>query len=137
MQSINQFLSTKITDKALLLEKLNATILPLLPKACHSHIRATNYENKELVIIVDSPVWAARLRTQHKAISALLKKELSFPVSSFKIKFQQPEKKKQKPAIKPPYLSSQAAKQISQTANTIDDEELKTALLHLSKNADQ
>ena len=137
MQTINQFLNSKITEKSLLLKKLNAVILPLLPDACHSHIKATNYSNQELVLIVDSPVWAARLRTQHKSITTSLQNELNFPVTSFKIKFHQPEKKKLKAKTKPARLSSDSAALINQTAKTIEDEELKAALLRLSKNANQ
>lgn len=138
MRSIDQFLDSQITEKKLLLEKLNAIILPLLPEVSRSHIKTTSYSqlNQELVLIVDSPVWAARLRTQHKIISSRLKKELNFPVNSFKIKFQQPEKRKTKAKISKPSLSTNSASIIRQTANSIEDEELKASLLRLSKNSD-
>lgn len=138
MRSIDQFLDSQITEKKLLLEKLNAIILPLLPEVSRSHIKTTSYNqaNQELVLIVDSPVWAARLRTQHKIISSRLKKELNFPVNSFKIKFQQPEKRKTKAKISKPSLSMDSASIIRQTANSIEDEELKASLLRLSKNSD-
>ena len=136
MRSIDQFLDSQITEKKQLLEKLNAVILPLLPKVSRSHIKTTSYNklNEELVVIVDSPVWAARLRTQHKAINDLLNKELDFPVSSFKIKFEQPVLHKAKPKKSKPSLSNDSANLIRQTANSIEDEELKESLLRLSKN---
>ena len=137
MHSINHYLNSKITEKRLLLDKLNAIILPLLPEVSRLHIKVTNYENQELVLIADSPVWAARLRTQHKAIICHLKTELNFPVNSIKIKFQQPIKAKNKPLIKPPNLTTESAKLIRQTANSIDDSELKKSLIRLSKNIDQ
>ena len=138
MRSIDQFLDSQITEKKLLLEKLNAIILPLLPEVSRSHIKTTSYNqlNQELVLIVDSPVWAARLRTQHKIISSRLKKELNFPVNSFKIKFQQPVQHKAKAKINKPSLSTGSASLIRQTANSIEDEELKASLLRLSKNSD-
>jgi len=139
MRSIDQFLDSRVTDKKLLLEKLNTTILPLLPEASRSHIKATNYNqnDQELTLIVDSPVWAARLRTQHKTICNSLNSELDFPVNAFKIKFQQPVKPRAKPKRHQPCLSNQSAALIRQTAGTIEDEELKKSLLRLSKNADQ
>lgn len=136
MRPIGQFLDSQVTEKKLLLEKLNALILPLLPEVSRSHIQTTSYNksNQELVLIVDSPVWAARLRTQHKAISSRLQKELNFPVNSFKIKFQQPVRHKTK--AKKPLLSisSESSKLIRQTANAIEDEELKKSLLRLAKH---
>jgi hypothetical protein len=139
MRPIDKFLDSQITEKKLLLEKLNAIILPLLPEVSRSHIKTTSYNksNQELVLIVDSPVWAARLRTQHKAISSRLQKELNFPVNSFKIKFQQPVQHKAKPKKPLPELSSDSAKLIRQTANSIEDEELKKSLLRLSKHTHQ
>lgn len=137
MHSIDHYLDVRITEKKRLLEKLNATILPLLPEASRSHIQAANYDNQELILIVDSPIWAARLRTQHKTIINRLKKELNFPVNSFKIKFQQPVIRKPQPAKHHPNLSNSSATLIRQTANSVEDEELKKALLRLSKNADQ
>ena len=71
MRSINQFLDSQITEKKLLLEELNAVILPLVPKVLRPHIKTASYnkDKQELILIADSPVWAARLRTQHKTIS--------------------------------------------------------------------
>jgi len=136
MHSINYFLDSKLTDKSLLQEKLNAIVLPLLPAASHSHICAANYDNQELILVVDSPVWAARLRTQHKTITDQLKNKLNFPVKTFRIKFQQPVRIKSKQAKTKPSLSNNSAKLIRQTANSIEDEELKQSLLRLSQHSD-
>lgn len=137
MHSINRFLDSRISEKSQLIEKLNAVILPLLPASCRAHITAANYDNKELTLIADSPVWAARLRTQHKAISNSLKATLSMPVTSIKIRFQQPVKHKAKPAKELPSLSPESSKLIRQTANSITDEALKASLLRLAKNTNQ
>lgn len=137
MHSINHFLSSRITEKKQLLDKLNQTILPLLPESCHSHITTSNYNNQVLTLIVDSPVWAARLRTQYKTITKTLMNQLNLEVKSVKIKFQQPVKTKPKPSRHIPTMSSKSAKLIRQTANNIDDEELKTTLLSLSNKTDQ
>ena len=139
MRTIDQFLGSKITEKKLLLEKLNSIILPLLPEVLRSHIKVTSYnkDNQELILIADSPVWAARLRTQHKPIISNLKKELNFPVNSFKIKFQQPIRTKAKPKKDLPNLSNESATLLRQTANSVEDEELRKSLLRLSKNSDQ
>lgn len=139
MRSIYQYLGSQITEKKQLLEKLNATILPLLPNVSRSHIKSCSYneQTQELILIVDSPVWAARLRTQHKTIISTLKKELKFPVNSFKIKFQQPVKNKPKPKKAPLFISTQAADRLRQTANALEDEDLKESLIQLSKHTDQ
>jgi len=136
MQSINHFLNSRITEKEQLLEKLNQTILPLLPENCRPHISTSNYSDQVLTIIVDSPVWAARLRTQHKNISSALMDQLDLQVKAVKIKFQQPVITKPKAKKPCPTLSLEAAKLIRQTASSIDDEELKATLLKLSDKAD-
>lgn len=139
MLSIDQYLDSQITEKRQLLEKLNAVILPLLPEVSRPHIKIGSYnkDNQELILIAKSPVWAARLRTQYKTIICSLKKELSFPVNSIKIKFQQPIKSKSKPKKQAPVISANAASLIRQTANSLEDEGLKNSLLQLSKNTDQ
>lgn len=137
MYSINRFITSRITEQSLLLDKLNAHILPLLPVASHAHIKAANYANQVLVLIVDSPVWAARLRTQHKTIIASLQEELNSPINALKIKFEQPVQAKSKPTKAKPILSVDSAELIRQTADTITDEELKKSLLRLSKKATQ
>lgn len=137
MHSINHFLSSRITEKKQLLEKLNQTILPLLPESCRSHITASNFNNQILTLIVDSPVWAARLRTQYKTIAKTLMNQLNLEVKSVKIKFQQPVKIKTKASKHLPSISSKSAELIRQTANDIDDEELRTTLLSLSNKANQ
>jgi len=139
MRSIDKFLGSQITDKKLLIEKLNAIILPLLPEISQSHITTASYnkDNQELILIADSPVWAARLRTQHRTIITKLQNELSFPVSSIKVKFQQPVKNKPEAKKHLPNLSDKSAELIRQTANSVEDEELKNALLRLAKNTDQ
>ncbi|MDH5393758.1 MAG: DUF721 domain-containing protein [Gammaproteobacteria bacterium] len=137
MHSINHFMTARITEKSQLLDKLNALILPLLPAASHSHIKAANYANQVLVLIVDSPVWAARLRTQHKTIIASLEKELKSPVSALKIKFEQPVQSKPRPPKYKPSLSNDSASLIRQTANSIADEDLKNSLLRLSTKSTQ
>ena len=135
MHSIDQYLSQQIADKKLLIDQLNAAILPLLPVSCQNHVTASNFSCNELTLIADSPVWAARLRTQQKQIISAINQQLKLPVSSINIRFKQPEAIKAK-AVKPaPILSQQSSDLIEKTANSITDEELKAALLRLAQNA--
>ncbi|MDH5516694.1 MAG: DUF721 domain-containing protein [Gammaproteobacteria bacterium] len=137
MHSINRFISARITEKSLLLDQLNAHILPLLPAASHAHIKAANYANQVLVLLVDSPVWAARLRTQHKTIISSLQKQLNIPINTLQIKFEQPIQPESKPVKHSPVLSADSARLIRQTAEALTDEELKNALLRLSEKSAQ
>lgn len=48
--------------RALWLDGLDRRLRPLLPPALAAHARLTNYEHGRLVLLVDAPVWRAKLR---------------------------------------------------------------------------
>lgn len=134
MHSIDHFLNTQISTKKKLIDQLNAAVLPLLPANCRQHITASNFSNNELTLIADSPVWAARLRTQHKQIISTISEQLKLPIKSIKVRFQQPQVQQKKPAKAAPVLSQQSSEIIKNTADSISDEALKESLLRLAKN---
>jgi len=137
MHSIDQFLSHQITEKKQLIDQLNAAVLPLLPASCQSHVTASNFSSNELTLIADSPVWAARLRTQQRQIINAIKQQLKLPINSITIRFQQPEAAKAKVVKPAPELSQQSSKLIENTAESIADKELREALLRLAQNANK
>ena len=137
MHSIDQFLSHQIAEKKQLIDQLNAAVLPLLPVSCQSHVTASNFSCNELTLIADSPVWAARLRTQQRQIITAIKQQLKLPVSTINIRFQQPETVKAKVVKPAPVLSQQSSRLIENTAESIADKELKEALLRLAQNTNK
>lgn len=136
MRSIDQFLNRKIAEKKLLIEQLNAAVLPLLPASCRDHITTSNYCQQELTLIADSPVWAARLRTQHREICKSISNKLKLPVQSIKIRFNQPVRSRKPDTSPAPRLSRQSSELIRKTADSISDTALKEAMHRLAKNAD-
>lgn len=48
--------------RALRLEDLDRRLRPLLPPSLAAHARLANYEQGRLVLLVEAPVWRARLR---------------------------------------------------------------------------
>lgn len=136
MHSIYHFLNSRLTDKNELIRQLNTAILPALPPNCKSHIQAANFKDGELTLIADSPVWAARLKTQHKKIITQLQNDLGLPVKTLSIKFQQPVISRPTIAKTKPHLSKHSSELIKNIASSVEDEELKQSLLRLSDKSD-
>jgi len=127
-------LSAQIAEKKQLIDRLNSAILPLLPANCRNHVTASNFSNNTLTLIADSPVWAARLRMQQKQIISTIKQQLNLPINSINFRFQQPETVKVREKKAAPSLSQQSSKIIEQTADSVDNEALKAALLRLAQH---
>lgn len=136
MLKLERYFNSEFIEKSQLLNAFQQAVAPILPADCRSHIQAANYQNGELILIVDSPVWAARMRTQFPNISSTISDKLGIEVTKVRIKFQQPTQKKCSPKKAKPHLSRQSASVILTTAETISDEKLKLALQRLAKNAD-
>ena len=136
MDSIHRYINTRISEKSQLLARLDAVILPVLPENCQSHVHTANFEQGVLTLIADSPVWAARLKTQQRNILQHLTDKLGLKVESIRIRFSQPAVVKQQEPPKRRTLSTQASDTIKNCADSVDDEALKESLLELSKRSD-
>ncbi len=136
MKPIYQLIKPSLAQKSQKLDHLQDILLACLPQNCHSHLSIANLNNKQLTLVTDSSVWASRLRLYTNTMLDMLQQHGNTEINRIKVRQIQthlnikPEiKKKQR------QMSSRIGVLISQSASSVEDEALKSALLKLAKNA--
>ncbi|MBT8439879.1 MAG: DUF721 domain-containing protein [Gammaproteobacteria bacterium] len=109
-------------------------IKELLEPQLAAHCISTHYSGQSLKLFTDSSVWASRFRFQSKS---LLKKlyDNHLPVHKLDVKVipeSRPPEPRRHPARR---ISEKAAQSLIDTAATINDEKLETALRKLADSA--
>jgi len=137
LQSKNSRVAALITE-ARKLEYLNNILLDLLPSPLPHHCHLAKMNGNKLVIVVDSPTWSARLRYSIPELLAKLKHHSQFfiPIKNIEIKVNpQWQSKPNHVALKPKRISSGTSKCLKETANSIENEAIKKALLKLASHS--
>ncbi|HEB59520.1 MAG TPA: DUF721 domain-containing protein [Gammaproteobacteria bacterium] len=137
--SHNPFLAPqgKVADlitRARHFQRLARQVLPLLGDELASHCRVASLERQVLVLIVDSPGWASRIRFQGPQIQRDLA-ATGLPVQSIEVRVSPPEAPPvaEKPdPIRP--LSEHSAKCLEALANSHADSPLGAALRRLARH---
>lgn len=117
-------------------EQILYTIKQLLEPQIAQHCISAHYSTQCLKLFTDSSVWASRLRFQSRSLAKqlaahnLVTRKIDVRVIPKSLK-QATFVKKMSPAHK---ISSTAAENIIQTAEILDDTELKAALKKLAKS---
>lgn len=122
-----------ITDRARMLDRLTAEVRRLLPEV-GAHCQVANIRGDELILQVDSPAWATRLRYQGKALVGQLRRR-GFPeLKTVRVRVAPPAR-----SSPPPYrrarLSPSSGELLRQTAAAVDDDALRAALERLASRA--
>ena len=135
MQSVRGLIPTSISKQARLLENLSRIIRASLPKNCQDHVSVAGIKDQQLILITDSPVWSSRLRLYTQNMTEMLAEHAKLQINRIQIRQSQPgSPPREEPIKKFRHLSESSARLISQTANSIDDENLSNALQRLAKN---
>lgn len=116
---------------------LNNILLNLLPSPLPLHCNLGKIDKQTLVIIVDSPTWSARLRYCIPDLLAKLKHHSHYFIPVKKIEIKVKPRWQTKPVqntLKPVPISQKTADCLIETANTIENKAIKTALLKIAKN---
>lgn len=98
------------------------------------HLNVANYSDDSLTLHTDSPAWASRLRFKIQTILEYARTECGLEnLKSVRVKvvLMNPNIDRTRPA---PRVSKQTANLIEDTAKSIDDQDLKSALIKLSKH---
>lgn len=135
MDNITNKLAQSIRQKALTLGKMNQAIKAALPTDCHSHVEVAGISENQLIILTDSPVWQTRLRMLSQIMLETLYQQTGIKLSRVKLKL---APAKRSIIVEPPAprsLSQHSGKLISQTADSISDDNLRMAMQRLSKKA--
>jgi len=150
MKAINEQISPKFVIQAKKLAKYTKILHKILPVECHGHVQVANIRNQNLMLITDSPVWTTRLRQLSPQIlqfirdSSLNTNENNDDNVTPAIHHVQISTRyhasaadsPQSPQIKnrpKPKISEKTAELLAQSANSIENHQLKAALLKLSK----
>ena len=136
MQTINQLLDKQITKKAQFLHLVTLSLRSRLPTPSAEHCWAGGIRDNTLVVITDSANWVVPIRYQQFELLKQINSDFQKDLKRLKIKVSNPKYRSR--AVIPtnlPTLSVLNAQQLTSVAATIDDQELRTALLHLASRA--
>lgn len=119
------------------LQRLTRLLQNELDPALAPHCCVGGLAPPQLTIVVDSPAWSTRLRFQSTGlIRQINKKYKEFQgVSRIDIKIYPARVQRRTPPPVPRLISPGAAKSITQMANSLDNPNLKQALLRLASRA--
>jgi len=124
--------------KAKHISQLNLVVNQLLDHNLAEHVYAASATNGELTLVVDSPVWATRLRyAQSEIINGLQKFAISKKINRICIKVR-PLEFKPKPIKRPlrkMTISTSSASLMQQELEAISDPSLQEALKRILRHA--
>ncbi|MDH5484007.1 MAG: DUF721 domain-containing protein [Gammaproteobacteria bacterium] len=135
MKSISLLINQKIQQQALLLEKLTRLIHAALPANCKSHTQVAGIRENQLILVTDSPVWAAKLRLYTQNILQVMEEHGQLSINRIQIKQAQPKRIPEPVPVKTRHLQKASANMIKKTADGIDDPALQEALYKLANNS--
>ena len=125
-----------ILQQAKKLRAITATLSQHLPEYAHAHCQAGYLDEKCLVILADSPAWATRLRYLMPQVKKqLIQSGLLNEQQVIRVKVIHEATGKRMSTLPPPLLLSRNnAALLKDTAASMADDELKNALLKLSRH---
>lgn len=149
MKPINEQISSEIAQQARKLTQYTRILHKVLPIECRNHVQVANIRQQNLILITDSPVWTTRLRQLSPTIlqylrdnsASYLSSESDKPIHHIQIttRYSHNENHQQKTTENPqpnkPKISEKSAKLLSQSANSIGNEQLKSALLRVASHS--
>ncbi len=146
MKPINEQISAKFVIQAKKLIKYTKLLRNILPVECHNHVEVANIRDQNLMLITDSPVWTTRLRQLSPQILQSIRSntpeseqiihhiQISTRYHSSNDSKQQTLNKKNRHKLQ---ISEKTAMVLSQSADSIDHPQLKSALLKIASHANR
>lgn len=125
-----------LMQRAKLLEKLNLEFQRHLPAQFSAHCRLANIDNGTIIVHVDNASYASLLRFQSPNLCQTLASELKLNIQSMKVKVRPIHHANPASMTNSLALPKSAASILQQTAASIDDGSLKSALEKLAKRSD-
>jgi len=155
MKPFNEQIDPKFMIQAKKLAQYTQLLQQVLPIECRNHVEVANIRNQNLMLITDSPVWTTRLRQLNPQILQFIREnspntgtgdnkmqiihhiQISTRYNAVKTNHvgshqQQVSSEKKN---RQPHISEKSAALLSQSANSIDHQALKTALLRVASHA--
>ena len=157
MKRINEQINPVFLQQTQKLAKFTKIIRAVLPAECLNHVKVANIRNRTLMLVTDSPVWTTRLRQLSPQILQFVQKNM--PVSASDNKPENTPENQNTDIIhhlristryqtgdgntvvrkvksrRKLQMSQKTAELLSQSADSFDNDQLKTALSKLAAHA--
>lgn len=147
MKPINEQINPKFVIQAKKLSHFKRLLHDILPVECRGHVEVANIRDQNLMLIADSPVWTTRLRQLSPQILQFIRKntpngdnnkaqiihhiQISTRYSVSASNEQHSTEQKHKPRLQ---ISETTASMLSQSADSIEHQQLKAALLRIARH---
>lgn len=119
------------------LADLQGQLASLLPPPLEAHCKLLNLRGTSLILAVDSPLWANRLRFQTRTLLQQLSQLESVTVRTIQVRIRtEPGPGREKPK-RISRISAENARLLEQTAHALKDERLRAALLRVASRGEK
>lgn len=148
MKPINEQISPEFVEQAKKLAQYTRILQKVLPIECHKHVQVANIRQQNLILITDSPVWTTRLRQLSPQILQFLHDNSSSYLTTndekiihhiqISTRYNKPNEalhssnKKHQKNLR---ISEKTSELLTQSANSIENETLRKALLRVARHA--
>ena len=124
-----------ILERARRLQRLEQTVLRLLPENLSAHCTVQNLKSEILVLATSSPAWAARLRFAAPDLIKQLECQLALTIRTIQLRVEPETVEIQVVKSRQPKLSLASGTLLAQTANSVNHPALQEALYRLAAKA--
>lgn len=125
---------TNLVKKAQTIQQIGKNLIAELDPSLRDHCTLANIQQDVATLITTSPAWATRLRYNIPQILSILRDQLGqTKLKTIRIKIVPVTSFFPVSTIPKPVLSKNSSELILQTANSIEDENLRNVLLKLSR----
>ena len=149
MKSINEQINPEFVIQAKKLAEFSRLLRRVLPPECHGHVEVANIRDQNLMLITDSPVWTTKLRQLSPQILQFIQSNTAGDVNRAPIihhiqistRYHAPDSGEQQALNKKNrhkvQISEKTAAMLSQSADSIEHQQLKTALLKIASHVNK
>ena len=149
MKQINEQINPLFLQQTQKLAQFTKILRAVLPVECLNHVKVANIRNQTLMLVTDSPVWTTRLRQLSPQVLKFIQenratlnstREKTDVIHHLRISthYQTGTRKvgsQQKKRRKKLQVSRKTAELLSQSADSLDDNQLKKSLSRLATHA--
>lgn len=150
MKPINEQINPKFIIQAQKLTQFTQLLRQILPIECHKHVEVANIRDQNLMLITDSPVWTTRLRQLSPQILQFIRTNMPNNDASgadiihhvqistrYNTATDDKHKTSNKKSRHKIQISEKTATILSQSADSIEHQQLKVALKKLAQHTKQ
>jgi hypothetical protein len=122
---------SRLQQQAFAIHAIKATLWPSIPSPLQAHCDVANFRGQTLILVADSPVWAARLRHTSPQILHAARELCKIDAQKLLVRIQPLEVRPQ-PVGKARSLPESSATHLREVAETVEDDELREILLGIA-----